>query len=100
MEEFKVKYVKSGTKLQEKLVQNHKQAVYTNLNQCYLTFSEKKRVAFQFCEMVRLRIKGYDMRINSFSTYSFTCSFLYNEINTSNVILYTITPKKHYICYY
>lgn len=100
MDKFNVHYVKSGTKLQEKLVNKHKQAVCTNLNQCYLTFSEKKLAAFQLCEMARLKLKGYDMRINSFSRYTFTCSFLLNDINTGNIILYTITPKKHYICYY
>lgn len=100
MNKFKVHYVKSGTKLQEKLVNDHKQAVCTNLNQCYLTFSEKKRVAFQLCEMERLKLKGYDMRINSFSRYAFTWSFLCNDINTDNIMLYTITPKKYYICYY
>ena len=94
------KQIKTGTKKQEKLVHDHKSAVYRTLNQCYARPSKAKWDVWNECYTFCRDYKGFDMRINSYSTYSFVVSFLFNDPDTGVVMLYTMTQSHHYICEY
>ena len=94
------KQIKTGTKKQKQLVYNHKSAVYRTLNQCYACPSKAKWDAWNECNSFRRDYKGFDMRINSYNTYSFAVSFLFIDPDTGVVMLYTMTRCNHYVCEY
>ena len=52
-----------------------------SLYNVYKTFSNKKYLAFDNCIYDMRRKNGFNLRITSANTYSFSCGFLYYDEN-------------------
>lgn len=67
------------TKKQQQMLWNVTHSIDTNLLDVYKTFSIKKYLAFENCKDEMRRKDGFNLRITSVNTFSFSCGFLYYD---------------------
>ena len=56
-------------------------SIDTNLFDVYKSFSDNKRRAFDYCMNEMRRKDGFNLRITTANTFSFSCGFLYYDEN-------------------
>ena len=64
-------------KKQQQMLLNVTHSTNESLCDVYKTFSRKKYLAFDNCIYEMRRKGGFNLRITSANTYSFSCGFLY-----------------------
>lgn len=52
-----------------------------SLYDVYKSFSNDKRLAYEYCRYEMSRKEGFNLRITYANTYSFSCGFLYYDEN-------------------
>ena len=69
------------TKKQQQMLYAVTHSNNESLYNVYKTFSNKKYLAFDNCIYDMRRKNGFNLRITSANTYSFSCGFLYYDEN-------------------
>ena len=67
------------TKKQQQMFKAVHDSEYTDLFDVYKTFSDDKRRAFYYCLNEMYLKDGFNFRITSANTFSFSCGFLYYD---------------------
>lgn len=67
------------TKKQQQMLWNVTHSNNTELCEVYKTFSQEKIIAFKACMLDCTRVSGFNFRITSANTFSFSCGFLYYD---------------------
>ena len=83
------------TKREMGLLASYQRSKKRYLSDCYKSFSNAKARAFDYCKRKELKMGGFNGRICSFNTFSFTYAFEY--VNENGVVcLHYITPNYDY----
>ena len=69
------------TKKQQKMLWAVTHSTNESLYDVYTTFSDNKRRAYDYCIYEMRRKDGFNLRITSANTFSFSCGFLYYDEN-------------------
>lgn len=69
------------TKKQQQMFKAVHDSDYCTLFDVYKTFSQDKHIAFNACMLDCARVSGFNFRITSANTFSFSCGFLYYDEN-------------------
>lgn len=69
------------TKKQQQMLWNVAHSNNTELCDVYKTFSRDKYLAYERCKGEMYRKDGFNFRITSANTFSFSCGFLYYDEN-------------------
>lgn len=73
------------TKQEESFIHEYNHSIYTTIEQCYSSPSVAKLRAQDHCLDCCYVIKGYDFRIISYNTWTFSCGYKYNNIRTGYI---------------
>ena len=80
------------TKRQRAIVDSYYKSTITELGECYHTFSERKRQAYNNCAAQYHLDDGYCFRIISYNTFMFTVGYTRN--NGTELVYITPTKKE------
>ena len=69
------------TKNQQQMLWKVTHSNNTELFDVYKSFSDDKRRAYDYCKYEMRRKDGFNLRITSVNTFSFSCGFLYYDEN-------------------
>ena len=69
------------TNKQQKMLWKVTHSNNTNLYDVYKSFSDDKRRAFNYCLIQKYSENGFNFRITSANSFSFSCGFLYYDEN-------------------
>ena len=69
------------TKKQQQMFKAVHDSDYCTLYDVYKTFSQDKRLAYDYCTYQMSRKNGFYFRITSANTFYFSCGFLYYDEN-------------------
>ena len=69
------------TKKQQQMLWQVTHSVNESLYNVYKTFSQDKYLAYERCKGEMYRKGGFNFRITSANTFSFSCGFLYYDEN-------------------
>ena len=88
--------VKGTTKKGSGLICSYNMATARNLFDCYASVSRAKVAAFNSCMDFMKRMHGYDSRICSFNSFSFSFAFRFKDETTGGEKLMYITRDNDY----
>lgn len=80
-------------KMESALYNNYIHSTTTNLSDVYGRYSHAKEEAMNYCKRLQHEMKGFDGRICSANTYSFSYAFQY--INDDGVVCLCYITKAH-----
>ena len=83
------------TKRQIGLLASYQRSEKRYLSDCYNSFSNAKARAFSYCKEIERKFNGFEGRVCSFNTFSFTYAFEYTN-DEGVVCLHYITPNYEY----
>lgn len=81
------------TKANTYKLRQYNNSTASSLYDVYGSFSSKKYNAWKYCESLKARHNGHDLRVLSANTYMFTAGFRFRDDNGNDCLMY-ITPSK------
>ena len=75
------------TKRDAGVIESYNRSSYTELSQCYGSYSSKKQNAWNYCKELCMSKNGSGLRILSRNVYQFTAAFKYEE-NGKQYLMY------------
>lgn len=85
-----------NTKKAQGFIQSYERSEERTLRDCYVSYSYSKAVAEVSCHNKMLDMDGYDFKIMSFNSMTFTCGWLYEDKETGVVMLNVETAYNSY----
>lgn len=92
-----MKKINANTKKAMGIINSYDNAYVRDLGGCYDTWSSAKQHAFNYCLELMSKLGGFDGRIMSWNTFSFTYGFQFVDKETGELKLAYITKDYDYV---
>lgn len=89
-----------NTKKAQAIIEQFNNSVFLSLEDCYISCSADKTLAFSWCIDKCASMGGWRFRIISFNIYAFSCGWLYQDKETGEIMLNVETYRNTYTIEY